>query len=128
MKQIILTIMITFSMLLAQGQSREPVIGQEPQREKEKALVVDQADQDITIYPNPSNGVFTISLANMKAKRADLRIINVIGNEIYHEVITRENAQLTTTIDLSRYSKSKGLYYVKLETDNFSVVRRIIVK
>lgn len=128
MKQIILTVMITFSMLLAQGQAREPVVGQEPTREKEKTLVVDQEDQDITIYPNPSNGVFTVSLANMKAKRADLRIMNVIGNEIYHEVITRENAQLTTTIDLSRYSKAKGLYYVKLETDNFSVVRRVIIK
>lgn len=124
MKQFILTLLITFSLLAAQAQ--EQATGQ--QAEKEKALTVNQDDKDFTIYPNPSNGVFTVSLANMTGKKADLRIMNVIGNEIYHETLTRDNALLSTTIDLSRYSKAKGLYYVKLETDNFSVVRRVIVK
>ncbi|MBC5774296.1 T9SS type A sorting domain-containing protein [Pontibacter sp. KCTC 32443] len=124
MKQIILTILVSISMLAAQAQEQQT--GQ--QAEKEKPLTVSQDDKDFTIYPNPSNGVFTVSLANMTAKRAELRIMNVIGNEIYHETLTRDNALLSTTVDLSRYSKAKGLYYVKLETDNFSVVRRVIVK
>ncbi|NDK56796.1 T9SS type A sorting domain-containing protein [Pontibacter fetidus] len=124
MKQIILTILVSVSMLAAQAQDQPT--GQHA--EKEKTLTVSQDDKDFTIYPNPSNGVFTVSLANMNSKKADLRIMNVIGNEIYHETITRENALLSTTVDLSRYSKAKGLYYVKLETDNFSVVRRVIVK
>ena len=120
MKQFILTILVSFSMLAVQAQ--------EQQAEKGKALSVNQDDKDVTIYPNPSNGVFTVSLANMTSRKADLRIMNVIGNEIYYETLTRENALLSTTIDLSRYSKAKGLYYVKLETDNFSVVRRVIVR
>lgn len=124
MKQYILTILVSFSMLAALAQ--EQPTGQ--QADKEKTLTVAQNDNDFTIYPNPSNGVFTVSLANMSAKKADLRIMNVIGNEIYHETITRDNALLSATVDLSRYSKAKGLYYVKLETDNFSVVRRVIVK
>ncbi|WP_162428356.1 T9SS type A sorting domain-containing protein [Pontibacter pudoricolor] len=124
MKQFILTILVTFSMLAAQAQ--EQPTGQKA--EKEKTLTVGQDEKDFTIYPNPSNGVFTVSLANMTSKKADLRIMNVIGNEIYHETLTRDNSTLSTTIDLSRYSKAKGLYYVKLETDNFSVVRRVIVR
>lgn len=124
MKQFILTILVTFSMLAAQAQ--EQPTGQKA--EKEKTLTVGQDEKDFTIYPNPSNGVFTVSLANMTSKKADLRIMNVIGNEIYHEMLTRDNSTLSTTIDLSRYSKAKGLYYVKLETDNFSVVRRVIVR
>ena len=124
MKQYILTILVSFSMLAALAQEQQA--GQ--QAEKEKTLTVAQNDNDFTIYPNPSNGVFTVSLANMASKKAELRIMNVIGNEIYHETITRDNALLSTTVDLSRYSKAKGLYYVKLETDNFSVVRRVIVK
>ena len=123
MKQFLLTILVSLSMLAAQAQEQ-----QTGQAEKEKPLVATQNDNDFTIYPNPSNGVFTVSLANMAAKKAELRIMNVIGNEIYHETLTRENALLSTTIDLSRYSKAKGLYYVKLETDNFSVVRRVVVK
>lgn len=124
MKQFILTILLSLSMLAVQAQEHKP--GQ--QAEKGKALTVNQEDKDFTIYPNPSNGVFTVSLANTDAKRAELRIMNVIGNEIHREVLTRDSAQLSATIDLSRYSKAKGLYYVKLETDNFSVVRRIIVR
>lgn len=120
MKQIILTILLSLSMLAVQAQ--------EQQAEKGKALSVNQDDKDFTIYPNPSNGVFTVSLTNTDAKRAELRIMNVIGNEIYREVLTRDSAQLSATVDLSRYSKAKGLYYVKLETDDFSVVRRIIVR
>ena len=124
MKQIILTILLSLSMLAVQAQEQKP--GQ--QAEKGKSLTVNQEDKDFTIYPNPSNGVFTVSLANTDAKRAELRIMNVIGNEIHREVLTRDSAQLSATIDLSRYSKAKGLYYVKLETDDFSVVRRIIVR
>ncbi|MBB6609898.1 T9SS type A sorting domain-containing protein [Pontibacter sp. Tf4] len=124
MKQFILTTILSLSMLAAQAQEQQA--GQ--QAEKEKTLTVQQDDRDFTIYPNPSNGVFTVSLANSNARHAELRIMNVIGNEIYHEVITREGGQLAATIDLSRYSKAKGLYYVKLETDNFSVVRRVIVR
>ncbi|MER2998000.1 T9SS type A sorting domain-containing protein [Pontibacter populi] len=124
MKQFLLTILVSFSLVAVQAQ--EQPAAQKP--EKEKTLTVNQDDKDFTIYPNPSNGVFTVSLANMTSRKADLRIMNVIGNEIYHETITRENSVLSTTVDLSRYSKAKGLYYVKLETDNFSVVRRVIVR
>ena len=124
MKHFLLTIIVSFSMLTVQAQ--EQPTGQAT--EKEKTLTVNQQDQDITIYPNPSNGVFTVSLASLNAKKAELRIMNVIGNEIHHETLTRDNALFSTTIDLSRYSKAKGLYYVKLETDNYSVVRRVIVK
>lgn len=124
MKQFILTIILSLSILAVHAQEQQT--GQ--QVEKEKTLTVQQDEKDFTIYPNPSSGVFTVSLANTAAKRADLRIMNVIGNEIYHEVLTRDNAQISATIDLSRYSKAKGLYYVKLEADNFSVVRRVIVR
>ncbi|MHC2993788.1 PKD domain-containing protein, partial [Pontibacter sp. HJ8] len=71
-------------------------------------------------------GVFTISFANLDARQVDLRIINVIGNEIYHEVLSRSDIQSSKTIDLNNFAK--GLYYVKIETENYSSVRRVVVK
>jgi len=102
------------------------VVGQATQTDKEKPLSVEQVDQDISIYPNPSEGIFTISVSNLSAHTADLRIMNVIGNEILREKLTRGEGQFSKTIDLSNLAK--GLYYVKLETDNFSAVRRVIIK
>ena len=124
MKKLILTLFTISTVLLAQAQARTGVAG--PVQETEKALQVDQQDEELAIYPNPSNGVFTISVANLPAKKAELRIINVIGNEIYRETLTRDDGQFSKTIDLT--GKAKGLYYVKLETDNYSSVRRVVVK
>lgn len=124
MKKFILTLFTISTVLLAQAQARTGVAG--PVQETEKALQVDQQDEELAIYPNPSNGVFTISVANLPAKKAELRIINVIGNEIYRETLTRGEGQFTKTIDLT--GKAKGLYYIKLETDSYSSVRRVVIK
>ncbi|GAB3193986.1 hypothetical protein ABID22_000376 [Pontibacter aydingkolensis] len=124
MKQFILTLFTISTVLLAQAQARTNVVG--PVRQAEKALEVQEQDEELAIYPNPSNGVFTISVANLSAKKAELRIINVIGNEIHRETLTRDDGQFTKTIDLT--GKAKGLYYVKLETDTYSSVRRVVIK
>jgi len=119
--------MTFMSVLVAHAQARIPVQVQVTQQaEKENPLNLQSADENISIYPNPSNGVFTISVTNLEAHRVDLRIMNVIGNEILHETLTRTDGQLSKTIDLNRYAK--GLYYVKLEADGYSTVRRVVVK
>jgi hypothetical protein len=108
--------------LIAQGQVREAG----PPQGESKIKALEQQEKEVAIYPNPNNGVFTISFANLQANQVDLRIINVIGNEIYHEVLTRSDIQTAKTVDLTRFAK--GLYYVKIEADGYSSVRRIVVK
>ncbi len=125
MKQFILITFTCLTVLLVQAQVRPPVVGQAAQ--PEKALPADQQqNQDVEIYPSPNTGIFTVSLANSEAKTAELRIMNVIGNEVYRETLVRNDAQFSKTVDLSRLAK--GLYYVKLEADNYSVVRRVVIK
>lgn len=127
MKHFVLSLLICMSVLVAHAQARIPAQVQVTQQaEKDNPLNLDSADENIAIYPNPSNGVFTISVSNLAARKVDLRIMNVIGNEILHETLTRTDGQLSKTIDLNRYAK--GLYYVKLEADGYSTVRRVVVK
>lgn len=126
MKQLVLTVCMCLLVLGAMAQAKPPATVQATHGNKEKQLIIEQVDQDVSIYPNPSDGVFTISVANLNARTADLRIMNVIGNEILHVTLTRNEGLFTKTIDLRSFAK--GLYYVKLETDNFSSVRRVVVK
>lgn len=128
MKQLVLSLFTCLSVLLAHAQDRPPVQVQAntQQAEKQNPLNLESSDENIAIYPNPSNGVFTISVKNLEARTINLSIINVIGNEIFHETLTRSDAHFSRTVDLNSYAK--GLYYVKLETDGYSTVRRVVVK
>ncbi len=73
----------------------------------------------ITISPNPTNGVFTISTEEVKIK--EVKIINVLGCEILKQVQNDQSA----TIDLSDFSK--GIYFVEVKTER-GIVRKKLIK
>ena len=75
----------------------------------------------LTLFPNPSNGIFTIELADFNSE-SDITIYNIIGG-VVKSFKTKET---TTTVDLSSYSA--GIYLVDLKNDNKKIVKRIIVK
>lgn len=128
MKQLILSLFTCMTVLMVQAQTRTPVQVQvqAQQAEKENPLNLESGDEKVAIYPNPSTGIFTISLKGLDTRNVELRIMNVIGNEIFHETLTSSDAQFQKTVDLNRFAK--GLYYVKLEADGYSTVRRVVVK
>lgn len=122
MKQLILFFFFCTSVVLAQAQVRQ----QGEAQSESRSSVLGQQEKEVSIYPNPNNGVFTISFDQLDAKRVELSILNVIGNEVYREVLNRSDIQSSKTVDLTRLNK--GLYYVKIEADGYSSVRRIVVK
>ncbi|RDV15512.1 T9SS C-terminal target domain-containing protein [Pontibacter diazotrophicus] len=115
------------SVLMVQAQARTPAQVQAAQQaEKENPLNLASGNEDVAIYPNPSTGVFTVELNNLDTRKVELRIMNVIGNEILRETLTSDDVQFKKTVDLNSFAK--GLYYVKIEADNYSTVRRVVVK
>ena len=76
---------------------------------------------DISIYPNPSsNGVFNISSNNFQ--KAQISIYDVNGTIIYSKTI--DNKQ--NTIDIS--NSERGIYFIKIETENTIDWQKIIVQ
>lgn len=73
----------------------------------------------VTIYPNPSDGI--INLKNTSAKTFDIKILNVLGKEVFQSSI--DNA--TTSLDLS--SLRKGIYMVVFKNENTSFTKKIIL-
>jgi len=62
----------------------------------------------ISVYPNPSNGVFTLSLSNV-TENCNVEIYDVLGEKIYSQLIIA-NSQLT--INLSNQPNGIYLYRV----------------
>ncbi|WP_338648594.1 GEVED domain-containing protein [Flavobacterium sp. KS-LB2] len=72
---------------------------------------------DIAIYPNPSNGNFSINNSN---KKYAIEIYSIIGQKIYSE----ENS---TKSEITLPNIAKGTYLVRVTIDSNSVIKKLII-
>ncbi len=77
-------------------------------------------DFGISIYPNPSNGHFTVVLTNGN-KNASIEVFDVLGKKVYGI----DNPNSTTEINLNVHN---GVYLVKVMNAKNSYLERIVVK
>lgn len=75
----------------------------------------------ISIYPNPSNGIFTVNLGEINPSL--IEVYDISGKIILSKKDFKNN-NFETTIDLS--SASQGVYFVKIVEDKQQIVKRII--
>ena len=71
---------------------------------------VNEIEKQFSIYPNPSNGIFT--LINLKAfgEPLSVEIIDITGKIIYNQQFANRNSQFV--IDIS--NQPKGIYFLKI--------------
>jgi hypothetical protein len=73
----------------------------------------------VSIYPNPTNGEFTIELVSVN--NTYITITNVLG-----QIIKTQKAELINQIDLNLFDK--GVYFINVMENNQSVYRGSIIK
>jgi hypothetical protein len=124
------TILIFYGLLLcsfswAQGTDQSDSTKPKTQNVPVNVRVADNDAKQVIVYPNPSNGIVHVTLAGFQGKRTELRVLNVIGNVVYREVLTEADNRFTRIIDLTK--NASGIYYLKLEAADFSEIRKIII-
>ncbi len=82
--------------------------------------------KNLTIFPNPSNGVFKYSLSNKRKMEGTISVTNIHGKEIYSKNIDSQNSTIIGEIDLS--SLPKGIYLVSFSTQEDLFTKKIILK
>ena len=77
-------------------------------------------NEEISIYPNPSNGAFTINL-NKEYKNVEIEITDVIGQVIYNAAL-KETTQTTVQLNVK-----SGIYFIEVKTEA-GIMRKKLVK
>ncbi|MGP8215943.1 MAG: T9SS type A sorting domain-containing protein [Bacteroidia bacterium] len=81
----------------------------------------------ITVYPNPSSGIFTVTLSMAKgAEAVSLTVVNTLGQEINTETYYNVPNVFTRQLDLS--SLAKGVYFLKLTSDNGTLYNKLVIQ
>ena len=79
----------------------------------------------LSVFPNPTNGMFTVDLTINSEQQIELELLNTLG-----DVVKVENYNLqkgNSKISVSIKNLSKGMYYVKTQTEKGIFINSIIV-
>lgn len=79
--------------------------------------IAENTTDDVTIYPNPTNGILNINAEAMK----NITVINMAGQVVYEDNVDKD----VETIDMSQFNT--GIYMVRITTENDVIVRQVSV-
>jgi len=84
--------------------------------------------KDVALYPNPTNGICTISFDKVAEGTVELRIYNLVGQAIYENKFpaVKNGESFTHQLDLSDHPG--GIYFVNLANNNKSFVGKVVVE
>lgn len=74
----------------------------------------------ITIYPNPSKGIYNIDLSHVK-EPSTVTIFNVLGELVYNQLLT---PQTQNQIDISNLAN--GYYIARIKNESLDTNQKLI--
>jgi len=81
---------------------------------------------NLEVYPNPSRDIFNITFLSEKKQDIEIRIFNVIGENIFIESKQQFIGQYTKQIMLGKYPKA--IYFLEIETDDGVINKKLILQ
>ncbi|MFC2081083.1 T9SS type A sorting domain-containing protein [Bacteroidota bacterium] len=99
--------------------------GTDPEIDDVLAIKTVNLPQSFSVYPNPSQGSFTIAFDVYEESDFKLVLRNVLGQIIYLETLTGIPGSYSNSIDISEFGK--GLYIMTLSNANDLRANNIIV-
>jgi len=87
------------------------------------------ANGNISIYPNPNKGIFTIkgSAGFTNNEEVSVQITDMLGQVVYKGVLIARNGIVNAQIDLSKKSIAGGMYMLNLRSDKEDQVLHFVI-
>ena len=84
------------------------------------------AINNLSVYPNPSRDIFNVSFTSVNKQDLEVRIMNVIGEELVNVTLSEFIGEYTKQIDLS--NNAKGIYFLEITTNTGVVNKKLILQ
>ncbi|MDX5347406.1 MAG: T9SS type A sorting domain-containing protein, partial [Hymenobacteraceae bacterium] len=84
------------------------------------------APNQISLYPNPTKGIFNISATDLTAKALQVSVRNAVGQEVLTLSQPVSGQNQTVTADLS--NQPKGMYFVTLVAGEQVLTQKLVVE
>ncbi|MEZ4885237.1 MAG: T9SS type A sorting domain-containing protein [Chitinophagales bacterium] len=78
---------------------------------------------NISLFPNPNNGNFTLSLELKQAEEVDIEILDIMGRV---QVKTRRRLKNTATFE--RHDLPSGLYFIRVSGKDWTWTEKVVVE
>jgi hypothetical protein len=86
---------------------------------------IQQEENSISVFPNPNNGMFEISIELSKTDNYTIELLNSLGQQIYSEKKEAFSGHYSKSMDL--HTTSPGIYYLVVKGRVDQVVRKVIL-
>ena len=71
---------------------------------------------NLNVYPNPSRDIFNVTFNSEEAQTITVKVVNMIGEEVFNEELTEFIGNYRKTIDMNK--QPKGVYLIELNTNH----------
>lgn len=91
--------------------------------------IEDQTNNDgvaFSVFPNPTNGQFTVSITNTNSKTVSISVVNILGETVYS--YSDNNCANTVSKQINLENITAGIYFIKIDTGKDVTTQKIIIQ
>ncbi len=94
--------------------------------EVDRSTSISDPEVDFNVFPNPSNGVFTLKFDQKNKAKTAIEITDLQGKVVFEEDLGKVSGDINKKIDISNHGK--GVYLINLISGKNKASKRVIVK
>ncbi len=84
-----------------------------------------ELDAEMSIYPNPNQGLFNVTFQNLNGQTGTLNVIDMFGKIITTQSVTINNNEETVKVNLE--TLANGIYLIQMQTNEGQLTKRVII-
>ena len=83
------------------------------------------AEVNLTLYPNPANGIANLRINTSASFNANLSLVNVLGQTVYNKQVILNGGTNSIQLDVSELAQ--GAYSVVIDSKNGASIKKLMV-